>query len=100
MFPRHWVKELSQVLLRAALPSVQWMKDVEREVLISSIPSYCGVGVPMDIVRLPSYDESLEMEWFSQHGMVSDSYRTLICSDEVQQVCHRAECAFLLKTWD
>lgn len=27
MFPRHWVKELSKVLLRAALPSVQWMKD-------------------------------------------------------------------------
>lgn len=37
----------------------------------------------MDIVRLPSYDESLEIEWFSQHGMVSDSYRTLICSGEV-----------------
>lgn len=56
---------------------------VEREVLISSIPSYCGVGVPMDIVRLPSYYESLEMEWFRRHGMVSDSYRILICSGEV-----------------
>lgn len=74
MFLRHWVKEFCSALSAVNERQLKGSPDF-------CILSYCGIGVPMDIVRLPSYDESVQMEWFSQHGMGSDSYRILIRSE-------------------